>query len=508
MQRKKRQRRIVEIYFVLYLAALIFILPKGSNNSTINELSFSVPPSPLSLQVDKTTIFCRIESDSSGYHIVEMDSINTIFYAGDIENLRFEFFIEGKLSGQSVKISSENISASRFFRLEDRPELSAAVFSWTPPPMLIASGINQSYLVHIIAEGKLKDNKNIKDYKDKSDGKEDQSGFFKAKTEFSINIINIGAEYPNQVKSTPDLIAQNLAMNSLNNIPSNFIYNPEKFDLIPESQSINAIATQTWTNTLTASYINLKRDLASEPEIIIELKPDGNGGEAYIKDISEDRVMIAGKTPSYGKMRVGVKIIRASDKQEKIKYFDVFPQAIEQPSFPTIMYPGTTYFIDPKVPLLGKDLKAYLKDGKSIVAQSNQAAKFSYTPNISDTGKTLILERYIDNSLFGQVYKLRISSFPEPEIIDIQRHSSKEIEIITKSYGVFYDEKNEIIDIEISGNAKSQDLRGRIRDERDPISRTQHFLLSPINSDNPFNFQIFVKDRYDKRSKTKTFKED
>ena len=92
---RNRKRRLVEIYFILYLSALLFLLPDGKKDDVdsigtgiqIYQPSFNLIP-------EKNTLICRVVLDSAGPRIMYLDSVNTIFYTGDVEDVNFEFTVE------------------------------------------------------------------------------------------------------------------------------------------------------------------------------------------------------------------------------------------------------------------------------------------------------------------------------------------------------------------------------------------------------------------------------
>ena len=67
---------------------------------------------------------------------------------------------------------------------------------------------------------------------------------------------------------------------------------------------ISSIAWQNWTNTIYTSNVDIVRDLDGMPIVRAVCDPVGNGGEASLLDLLDDRLTIRGKTPSYGTMRV------------------------------------------------------------------------------------------------------------------------------------------------------------------------------------------------------------
>ncbi|MFN3782046.1 MAG: hypothetical protein ACK4SO_07715, partial [Candidatus Kapaibacteriota bacterium] len=123
MQSSKRKRRIVEIYFILYLAALVFILPessfkpKDSNNAEVIgdfQSSFTLIP-------EKSSLVCNIIVEPTGYRITKIDSSNVIFYTGDFEDIQFEFTIEDQSTNRSVTLRADKNYSAKYFRVVEVP---------------------------------------------------------------------------------------------------------------------------------------------------------------------------------------------------------------------------------------------------------------------------------------------------------------------------------------------------------------------------------------------------
>jgi len=238
-------------------------------------------------------------------------------------------------------------------------------------------------------------------------------------------------------------------------------------------------------------------------ELNVRREPENNGGTAQITQITPEFVVVAGRTPSFGKLMVEVKARRKFDGQEFSTSFTVTPQQIEKPEFPEYVYPGQTINVDPKFPLIQGELKTIIRDGDRICASSLGGAELTYTPSLSDTGKRLSLERYVNNNLFGQSYTIYVLNFPLPKIVDIVRTSPTTIEIVTQAFGMMNRERNEIVQLELDGNVaeKYLDLRGKLQDlPGSPPSRKQFFQVKPRDPNKPFVFNVVAIDKYGRRS--------
>jgi hypothetical protein len=488
-----KHKRTIEIYFILYLAALVFLLPSkhSQNQNSHEEYGSLIITTPYYLQPEKTTLRCIISDEDGIAKIVTYDSVNHIFFNGDADNVRFEFYVDGLTPGKSVKINPSELTQQSMFRIVERQDGKYAEFYWVPQ---LDTRENKSYLVNVIAVAK--------DKKFDSLGHVTNANMeHKVKTQFMLNLIYLknGEE-----GTTPQFTGLNQTSGLQNGTSVADLINrgsfiaPDRVSLTGQSE-ISQVASHNWTNTLLATRINLMTDLLKNPELTIKLEPENNGGEAAIIDRNEDKLILKGKTPSFGKMYVTAKIIRKFDKSEYSYTFSVNPQAIRQPEFDNVMYPEETYKIIPNLPITNQNTKAYLKDGSTVRAESKEGEEFSFTPMLEDTGKIFILERYIDGNPIGQKYQISIQNYPSPVISDIRSKSEKEATVVTYAFGKHSKETNEIVDFLIIGNAKFKDMRGNLKDIK-PSTRIQYFQFTPQDASKPFRFTIIAVDRWGRKS--------
>lgn len=496
MVMKIRKHKTIEIYFVLYLAALILLIPEKKEIEQQNSDFIARTYLPdMSLNIEQNTLNCFINSDSTGLKIASLDSMNTIFWSDNIENISFDFYIEdASIINQQV---SDNPYKLISFRTIENIKENKAVFYWEPKLPIFQ---NKSYIVHVTANATTK-----KENKDESITYQT----VKLKGKFGINIV-----YNKNIKTTPfDIATNNLPMDTGHSpvnpyIPYSNTSNLQNFNIILEKSDFKLIASQNWQNTVIGSNINFLQDLAIKPELKVICEPENNGGEAFISETSPERILLKGKTPSFGKMTVQIRVVRKYDKEEIKTSFRVTPQGIEHPEFAEEMYPEKTYTINPKLPLTSTVVKSYIRDGSKILAASQQGEKFNFTPDFSLINKTLVLERYIDDKLFGQKYNIKILNFPNPEISDLKKGKNGEVILTTKCYGKYSRQFNEIVSLEIEGNAKYRELRGNLRSYEEPLpTKIQEFIITPINSAKPFEFKVYAVDKKGKKTLNSSYKE-
>ncbi len=483
------RKRTVEIYFILYLASLLFLLPdgknkdshKGSGDRFIAELPFNIYP-------EKTNLTARLHSDSLGIKILTLDSCNNIFYSGEVKNVKYEFTVYDAMMKQSLQIRPD--IGTKYYRIIENTKNKSVAFYWEPTQN--EQG-NKSYIVQVSATAEpMNGATNI---------------LYQAKTQFSLNILlndkkNIGR--CENLSSNPNTFDYNAFIDSLRRAETIRITQTGDFDLSPEKELIQQLAYQKWVNTINVYNIDLFKELKSKPQIIVS----GDANQRYKdvnSEISRDRIVLSGATPPSGRVTVKVVLDRKADSKQKSISFSVKPVPYESAQFERTMYANKSYTIDPKFPLLEKETRAELKLGNQIIAKSPQGTKFQFTPDKNMIGKSLELERYIDNSLIPEENRILIADYPLPEIISIQEISSTEVEVKTKTYGSIGNEKNIVTNFEINGNANCRELVGRMDESKDSFSRIQAFRFTAKKSGLPLEFTITVVDKSGKKSRSRSY---
>ena len=468
------------------MAAIIFLLPdrekqeiKKDNNNEIQGL--------FNLQPVKTSLACRFFVDSSGVNVVSFDSVNTILYSGDVYDVDFNFQIEDLTFGQK-QIYTGN---SKYFRFEEKPGKRELIFYWLPPLNDISS---RTYLIKIKASAKYKDAKI-------------ESPELFAETQFSIVMSNISEE-KNVFVDDNRFAYWNGQNEDLRNNPlfgQPIIYPTGDATLEATSTEVISRAYEKWENKIYVLGGATTSDLAKKPEIKYFNEPEDNKGTAEIGDIEKNFIEITGRTPSHGKMKV--KVIAKFKYNNSIKEidFNVTPVTIEKPRFESVMYPDKNYKIDSRLPFLkAQKTSAYLKDKGNVILKIEQGEPIDFKPDITQVGKILTLERYIDENIYDK-YDIRILDYPNPIINEIQVVSESEVNIITKSYGFYNREKN-LVRLDIKGNAVvSFQPRGKIPAGEDEITTIQIFKVVQKQKDKPFTFEVKAIDLRGKESPTKNF---
>ncbi len=510
-RRSTKRRRMIEIYFVLYIAALVMLLPSKRNDllpEANAELLAAIFRQSFTLVPEKTVLNCRLLADSSGYTLLSIDSTNQIICTGNVRDVQFECEIIDQSLKQSLKLVSSQQSQNQLFTLKNIAGKSAVEFKWMPPTH---ERMNRSFLVRVRANAtpnSLNGNDSLERLINAAGAR------LTAETQFSVNILfaNQGAytptgQFTQLIGFLPDTSA--VASNPPAGNQPMFTNPLGDYYLQPQNSLVKSIAYQQWTNKVFMAGI-ASTELAKAPIIKIERSQNDAGGTATISEIRGNEIIVGGSSPSSGTMKVQLTATRAADGKEMNVNFTIQPQPIQSPVIELKMYPGQSYTINPNLPMLtdGGEIKAVLRDGNRERVVSPQGAPFTFTPDIADTQKILTFERFIGTKQIGQSLSVRIESYPPPEILEPSYRNGL-VYLQTRSYGLVNGKMNESRLEVTEGNAGNPvDQRGDMQRDAKSLVVIQTFRIRPLDAGKPFMFKIRAIDSRGKSSVVKQFHQD
>lgn len=502
-----KRRRTIEIYFVLYIAALVMLLPGKNNNGSHNSGKqwSELFRQTFTLQPEKATLTCRLIADSLGNRIVSMDSSNLIVCSGNVKDIQYECTVEDQSLRQKLTLISNLPSENKLFRLTPIPNRQAVEFRWHPPEH---NKMNRSFIVKIKATASPQvQNDSIQKMIEATGAR------ITAEAQFSVNIIfeNSGAYSAQPIASLPGFRVDSTSPNS------NFIIGTANqqlfqgklgdYSLQPQNTTIKSLAYQQWTNRIFLSGTSTGE--LRTPTIKIE-RTKSEGGNATISEMRGNEIILSGVTPDAGIMKVIITAERISDKKEVSVDFTIQPQPLQAPEIDKIMYPGQTYSILPNLPMLtNMEVRAVLRDGKTERLSSPQGEFFTFTPDISDTQKILMFERYVGQKQVGQAIAIHIEPFPPPEILPNPLFQNGVVLIRTRSFGVHNGKSNDVRLEIVEGNANTpKDQRGNRQTDSKTFAIVQTFRITPANPNKPFEFSIRAVDERGRTSSVKVINAD
>lgn len=476
MNPKINRRKPIEIYFILYLAALMLLIPdlkqkekNGKTDSNFSDNVFRIFP-------EKNILTTRISFDSLGHTVIQSDSVNYIYYSGDADNVTYEFQVINKNLNQYITINSED-NAFNFFRYYEMPELKAVLFVWKPP---IIDRRNYVLDVKVTAIGTKKKSSNNTD------------NLLKSTTQFSLVV-----SYIDNQTGLPFTIANSDSIGSgrIDTVYQQNLMGYSELFVDFQERKVRNLINEDWENKVIVYGVNLINDLKRKPEIWINNKPENNNGTVYIKQITSNSITLGGRTPQFGNSRVKVKITRKADGSTIEDEFNLEPLPISEPIFSSIIYPNQQYAINPNFPNIdNKNFSVRVFSDNKTLYSSNSNNSFMLTVDDGLINKTVFMERYINGNLYGRTYQIQVKSYPNPNISKIQSIGTNRVRIIVNSFGISAGKENYIKSVEIEGNGVYKELVGQTVTNRKELTYTQVYEVIPQNDNKPFEFKIRVQD--------------
>src|SRR5210317_1663872 len=113
---KNSKKVRVEIYFILYLAALILLLPDFKKEREV-EKNDSIK---IGLSVDKSILNLRMLKKNNKNQIIKFDSTNRILFDGNFDNIDFIYTVSDINRGETIELNSNTNTKEQFVINENR----------------------------------------------------------------------------------------------------------------------------------------------------------------------------------------------------------------------------------------------------------------------------------------------------------------------------------------------------------------------------------------------------
>jgi len=490
MSKPFKRKKGVEIYFVLYLMALMLIIPaKNSHNPDDIANDTNVFQFPFTLKPVGTVLNAKILLSGDSTKIISIDSLNTIYYTGEVSDIDFDFIVKDLSVNQQLVLNINKKSSTRYFKITEDKAHKAAIFYWKPPTN---DPRDKTYLVVVKARVKPKNKK----YGDE---------YITITTEFSLNIDYVTQSELDMTNSNQDSMNKNLSFGNPNPSWINFSKaNSGELFIFPGNVVLETLSGEKWFNQLVITGIDLQTELKRKPELSIEHSDGNNGGSAEYEISKDNTILVRGVAPDYGSNKIHFSITRNDGRKTETE-FTVVLKNIGNAKLPPTLYPDIEYMIDPQLPALTtQNAYSVLKTSKGeVIQQASGGKKIVFTPDQRDTGQYVYLERYLNEKLYDKSPKVRILSNPHPKISYIQAVGDDKIKVFTYSYGKTDGRDNVVTELIITGNADYYPLSGQMKSQN--YTYEQQFMIQRSNKSKPFTFTVTAKNAEGKKSEIKRY---
>jgi hypothetical protein len=437
VQKDKRYRGFNEIYFVLYLTAILLLLPEGKK---IYDDYIVSDNNRVYIKAEKSMLNVRLKVEQGKSVVISADTINIIYPVGKIDSIKYDFKLNSNNISNTIYTSNQQVNSNAFRVIEN--DEGIAFFSWTPRNI---NTINKNFEVFVDAE--------IYAF-----GKEmpQISSLRFAINTFFIDELEIASNKNDEFNnlSQNQFSTENIQSNSntqiiLNSPLSSIVFFPEN--------PVSAIALSRWKSIVRVFGIDLTKDLKYKPKIIANVEYD-----IKIDDIDNNAIYLSGLTSSSEEYKVSIEIERNQDSRIASTDFVVKPIMLQFPDYPKIMYPNYNYTFKPNLPQNSNNsFTAKLIYNDKIIANSENGSAFKFIPQFDDTNKVIKFNRYYDDKLIDSKDNIRIVSPPIPEITK-KSFSNGVLTITTKSYGKLNNDGYNVVSKLVfdNQNIRYQDLTG------------------------------------------------
>lgn len=471
------RKRRVEIYFVLYVVALVLLLPEPQN--TEQHTVVTVPTDlSLILQPERVRLECSLLRDSAGgLRVRALDSVNIIRYNSGLDEVQIQARIEDVVTGHTLVIDPAS-TTSPMFELIPQTHRSAVLFRWHPD---VTDGTPRTLRVTITGTAAPPGIRGP----NSADADNLPAGLrLSGTTQFVLSTVvadDVPATYRPAAAVVDTLrIVQSTGRTSLGS-----------FWMEAARDVITIPSQQQWTMRVSIGGADPVRDLESLPQVRAS---NGADVERYL-DSAARTVIVRGRAPRNGSYTVTVSGKRR-DGQYAQTQFVVQTLTLAPVRVADQMYPGIEYTIDTKLTDQPNAL-AVILDGQREVARSEMGT-LRFSPKHSDTGKTFLFVRLVEGERAETPQTIRISSFPPPEIRDVKDYGSGDKKkVIVKFYGDRNRDRPTLVVLDgnvrmpkkLFGNLHQADMS-----EVPPISWIEEFEISRRDNAQPFSFTIQARD--------------
>lgn len=466
----------LELYFVLYLAALMLLLSDSPRRETdlASTAIRSLVSSTFTLVVEKPTLLCRAIVDGDSIKILHLDSLNTIVPTGLVDSLHYTITVTDQATGVEETANAEGSVEIGTVRLLTHQIGQALRIQWRIAP----HRQSQLYRVRILASAQpqLPSTLPSQQRQQLQPLLESADNLLRSEASFLVGYLVEQRMQPQQAPSSLDT-ALELRIRSLlaqQNLPQ-----PSSgvFTVIPEHAIVETIPFVTWENRLAVYGASLERDIAQPPVV--------SGVGNVTVTLEGNALLLRGITTQAGTTRVHIRLVRR-DGTESLASFTIVSTSPQAPNVPSVMYPGIEYRFEPNLPqMTGTNTRAVLRDEAGSIRASSYGQPFSFTPSIADTGRRFLFERSANTERIGQTITIPCEMFPAPEIISIRREGEQLYYVVTRSYGLASDARSRVrLELEPSNAGRIQELYGDQSYDPESHIRLQHFrvqLQAPVN---------------------------
>lgn len=428
----KRRKVSIEVYFVLYLSAIVLLMgtpTTPSKHEDPDEVIRALREFMIDFHVDVEKVALAYTMLPPGLDVypissqLRRDSVNVVKAWGSVENVSFEIAgIRDTSTGQMLPTESVTLQnagptqASVHWRpkgpLQNRVYAITIAASADPVvPAAVPASSRDRVEAALRSEGRVRDTVTF------------------TVSVFAVSDSSMVHAVVEKQRGIPDTSTLGFLGRSPypGAAPS---YSVGPFDAVPGQQPVMVSAGQRWTNRIVFSGItNVDTELDPPTFEPSSIRKSGSSGGV---------IELSGPAFASPEQTVTVTARRRSDGRIASTTFVVKTGKLSSPSVPTDLFVGETYTIN-----FGADdvdasqITIRVKENGKLVL-NDEPALLTYRPRSAGSAT---FERYVSGRLESH-YDAAITPLPLPIVIAIRKESSDRGVITTKSYGTFAGKAN------------------------------------------------------------------
>ncbi len=478
----------VEVYFLLYLSAIILLLgttPGHDPDTKLESTVMNLLAPDFRVQVERPALVWRfahasLHLDSAQVSELRRDSINVISVRGNVTDVRPTIVaIEDTVAGTSLPIGG-----ARLVRMAGRDR--AWEFRW--PPRDFEPTRSSVFRVTVVATARPsipadlhgESRRVAEDVLARYDRLRDS-------VSFTVNVIGVDESGALRVADAPVLGGGASAgsregtdsVPSALSVPPLSSFSSGDFSVNVARPAIYLKPGERWHNTIYASgNASVQWDVLSDDVVREQTAPT--------------LIRLSGSAPEAGTKRtVTVQAHRASDGVSLPVSFDVITYKLAPPTLPAsmTMFRGQSYTV-----AIGSGTNApvrlEIREGsRMLLSRDQRRSSQSITPVSGDS----IVVSYVDDA--GAVidsWTVGVEPLPLPNVV-LESHTDREAIVSTTSYGTVDNAANRAALKVAEGNASDPERIGQAaRDGSDGY--VQRWRVRRMNNDRPFVFTVYATD--------------
>ncbi|HVZ38495.1 MAG TPA: hypothetical protein VHI13_04405 [Candidatus Kapabacteria bacterium] len=487
----RRRRVSIEIYFVLYLSAIILLLgttpsQHASREEGLEDVIRHLLASDFRVKAEKAALVYSVIPAGAGVDttgaMLKRDSINTVTALGTFSSVRFSIVsIEDSASGKPVPTGRATLLAGG-----DR----SAIFQWAPS----ATDHDAVYRITVAGTATPLPPENLRpELRDRVNEILQRNGTVSDTVTFTITVFALRdmASIPRVVQQQTMLAARNDSQAPTASVPPSALVPPAfaggPFQLSASQTLLPMPAGSTWSN-----QINL-----SGPGSFNDMTLETKGAPTRIAEQSATRLMLTGTTPAAGtSQEITLTATRKSDGQRVSVSFGVRSVAPDPIAtlLPSTLLAGQSYALNfTPAGIESRRVAVEVTDNdRTVVDRSEYRSSMRYVA--PESGKVKFA-RYLDGQLVDQT-TVDVRPLPAPSVLrpPTTARDAQEVRITTITYGTLNGQPNRGVLKIKSGNAEEPTIESEDADEQTKQIR-QVWRVHRRDRQNEFRFRMYVIDQ-------------